>query len=321
MFFKSYADLAKDIELWSSKLPEFSAIIGVPRSGILPASLLALKRNIPLLDLSAFTVGAGFPLAYNRPLRRGGTRIEPVEGNIRILVIDDTTYTGSTLAQLKEELRHKFSGVEFQYAAYMAGTPGIQHCDHVMYATENVPQLVEWSTLHIPFNKYTMTDLDGVICEDWTLGDEDLHKEQYSRFLENAAVLIRPSYPVRAIVTNRLEKNRGLTEAWLKKHGIKYEMLIMCPARDAYDRQVRYGLAGFKRLTYEEDDPSQLFIESDTIQAMGISYSNKPVLDWQYKKLLNGLDTTSVTQSFQATNGVTVNLPNKHEYKGPVVSM
>ena len=52
LFYRSYQQLTSDMHAW--ELPDFAAICGVPRSGIIPATILALRRNlhsVPLSDL------------------------------------------------------------------------------------------------------------------------------------------------------------------------------------------------------------------------------------------------------------------------------
>ena len=55
MIFVSYAQLVKDVLAWSEKLHRnLDLIVGIPRSGMLPASILALHRNIALSDVDTF---------------------------------------------------------------------------------------------------------------------------------------------------------------------------------------------------------------------------------------------------------------------------
>jgi hypothetical protein len=55
MNFRSISDLSADLFRWSDELPrDLTLIVGIPRSGILAASILALHRNLP------FQVNGGF---------------------------------------------------------------------------------------------------------------------------------------------------------------------------------------------------------------------------------------------------------------------
>ncbi len=79
-------------------------------------------------------------------------------------------------------------------------------------------------------------------------------------------------------LTSRLEKYRTLTEAWLAKHEIKYDRLIMLDLPSKAERQ-RLGAHGsFKAEFYRKSD-AILFIESEHEQALKIArLSGKPVL-------------------------------------------
>ena len=59
MHYRSVADLNEDIKANLHKIPEdVTLIVGVPRSGMLAANLIALYLNIPLTDIDNFIAGA-----------------------------------------------------------------------------------------------------------------------------------------------------------------------------------------------------------------------------------------------------------------------
>lgn len=52
MNYRSIVDLNSDIKKWISELPnDLDLIVGIPRSGLLVANLLALHLNLPLTDV------------------------------------------------------------------------------------------------------------------------------------------------------------------------------------------------------------------------------------------------------------------------------
>jgi len=87
---------------------------------------------------------------------------------------------------------------------------------------------------------------------------------------------------VQAVVTSRIEKYREATEEWLKRHGVRYNALVMHPAKtpeqrrqmgDHAERKARVYAKGFK------SKETMLFIESDEKQAKKIAeLTKKPVL-------------------------------------------
>ena len=56
--YRSIATLNRDVFAWVQKLPrDIELIVGVPRSGLLVASLLSLYMNVPLTDAEGFLEG------------------------------------------------------------------------------------------------------------------------------------------------------------------------------------------------------------------------------------------------------------------------
>ena len=83
----SYAQLHADIVSFSATLPaDLVAIVGVPRSGVMAASLLALHRHIPLSDAETFARTGRF---YTPGPRLGAG--PPTEG--KVLLLDDSALT------------------------------------------------------------------------------------------------------------------------------------------------------------------------------------------------------------------------------------
>ena len=61
MNYRSVADLNRSIVSWLPSLPgDIELIVGVPRSGLLAANLLALHRNLPLTDIDGLLAGRIF---------------------------------------------------------------------------------------------------------------------------------------------------------------------------------------------------------------------------------------------------------------------
>jgi hypothetical protein len=65
MNYRSIATLNRQIVNWLDQLPsDLDLIVGIPRSGLLVANLLALHQNLPLTDIDGFLAGKIF---YNGP--------------------------------------------------------------------------------------------------------------------------------------------------------------------------------------------------------------------------------------------------------------
>lgn len=283
LFYITYQQLVQGVRDWSHYLPEYSAVVGVPRSGLLPATILAQHRNIPLVPLELVLRGER---PWNVPLRRseGKARCTDFSAEPKpVLVMEDTVHTGTTLQSL--QARMPKIGEQWQYASVLASDAeavrkaGIQ-LDHVWMDVDNTPVLTEWTIFHVPYMAFVASDLDGVLASDWQ-GDEVLDTSRYFDHVVTASPLIRPTFQLGAIVTGRLEQYRGMTQNWLAKYGIKYRSLVMHPAKSSLERGGPDQIARWKAEVFKHLGLS-LFIESDTyqVQVMKQVLPEANILDW-----------------------------------------
>jgi adenine/guanine phosphoribosyltransferase-like PRPP-binding protein len=99
--YRSYADLSALIHAADiSKLKNYDLVVGIPRSGMIPAYMLGLRLNLPVIDLEGFLNG-------NEPV--GGRRLEVSDLSAinNILVVDDSIRFGGQLLKVKEKLQQK----------------------------------------------------------------------------------------------------------------------------------------------------------------------------------------------------------------------
>ena len=213
--------VAATYELAAKLPPDLTAIAGVPRSGLIPAGILACHLHLPI-----YTVMQG------RMIPCGiGTRSQSLKDDLRaVLVVDDTVCRGGTMKKLRSEIIS-----DVIYAAVFCQPGSEQHVD--MFGRHlPAPHLLEWNFASTYWTVCMGMDLDGVICQDCTAEMDD-DGRRYERFLRNAGPKHLPRFkPVRAIITARLEKYRRQTEAWLRLHGCKWQQLVMCPAANNKER-------------------------------------------------------------------------------------
>ena len=58
MYYKSYADLSVDILVEISKIPKtIQLIVGIPRSGMVPAYMIGAQLNLPVVSIDSFCNG------------------------------------------------------------------------------------------------------------------------------------------------------------------------------------------------------------------------------------------------------------------------
>ena len=132
--------------------------------------------------------------------------------------------------------------------------------------------------MHHGMLKNACVDIDGVLNVDPSFETDD-DGSTYVNFIENAIPLFLPTAPIDTLISCRLEKYRPQTEQWLKKHGVRYNHLVLVdlPTKHARLKWNRHG--EYKTEYYKSHKDLYLFIESSQKQARIIAdVSQKPVI-------------------------------------------
>ena len=258
--FVSFAQLHKDIREFSVKLPDFDAIIGIPRSGTFIANLIALQKN------------TRFGLLYERQfiILQGGLR-DTKKDIKRALIFDDSVSTGTSITKVKETLETVNGGslfykdIRIEYGCLYVEEGAEKYVDHYMRAMPN-PRMFEWNFMNHGLLEQACCDIDGVLCNDY-IGEESGEEAH----IQNAVCIAKPKYRIHSIVSGRIQKFSDATFKWLIKNGIPCGNLYLRPDRNE-------SAEDFKARIYK-DSPCIVFMESSENQAKIIAEkTNKPVL-------------------------------------------
>ena len=253
--------------LW--KIPhDIDLVVGVPRSGMLPASMIALYLNTNLGDIDSLLEDKYFPTGDTRKYMMRHKEIK------KVLVVDDSVYSGGSITKTKDILSAIASKYEITYLTPITTSWSKENVD-ISLETIDESRIFEWNLFHHCFLEKSCFDLDGVMCCDPTIDDDGA---QYVKFLETAAPLFIPTAPIDTIITCRLEKYRKQTEAWLTKYNINYKELVMLNMPTKAER-IKWGKHGEYKGEYYKKSDCHLFIESSSRQANVIAnISGKPVI-------------------------------------------
>lgn len=270
MYYRNISDLNQIILKRLSILPrDFDLVVGIPRSGMLPANLLALYLNKPYTDIHSF---------LNGHIYKAGARGQFFDAREfkKVLVVDDSVASGAALEESKASLKHLSPDFDFSYCAvYVA--PGKEKMVDFYFEVVPLPRYFQWNIFNHTGLEKACFDIDGVLCADPT-ADQNDDGEKYLDFIRNASPLYIPGSRIGTIVTSRLEKYRKETEAWLAKNNVKYNELVMLDLPDMEARQKANNHAAHKAETYKSK-PYVLFVESSLEQAREINrIAKKPVL-------------------------------------------
>jgi len=268
MNYRSFDDLYKTIIKGAEKLPEdIDLVVGVPRSGLLAANILALYKNIPMTDLEGLAEKR--LIAHGNRLKKfGEIRFESLR---KVLIIDDSSISGRAIAKTKAfvEENRLDTAYDILYGVVFS-TKGSCGLFDVHFDLCSAPRVFDWNIFHHDaFLKDACVDIDGVLCRDPS-DEENDDGERYREFLLNVAPKLVPKETIGYLVTNRLEKYRPETEAWLRKHNIKFRKLYMSQHASKAARIAAADHHLHKAKVYAETN-APIFIESSYEQAKGIS--------------------------------------------------
>jgi len=260
----STARLAADSVTLAGLLPaDCAGIVGIPRSGMVPAAICATHLHLPLWEL---TPSGPVPLGAGS---RGGGLYRP-SGSLA--VVDDTSYSGAALALARQRMR----GLPAIYAVVYA-LPMETPQDDLFVRQLAAPHLLEWNFVNNgPFwgaasadaggiyGTGCGVDLDGIIVHDDESGGRP-----------GTPYMVPRAHPVRLIATARPESARVQTEAMLRSLGVRWERLEMLP--DGVPLTME-SAAAHKARHYAATSLG-FFLESDPAQAETIfRAAGKPVI-------------------------------------------
>lgn len=270
--YKSIADLSKTISGKINIIPSsVDLVVGIPRSGMLPGSIIALYLNTPLTDVYSYLDNRALAVGQTRRVKKNSlTKCEQAK---HILVVDDSIYSGNSIRVIAELLDKNKLGenVKITYCCIygvLEKHPGVD----LVFEVVPIPRFFEWNIFHHNVLESACFDIDGVLCVDPTKEQND-DGINYINFILNAEPLFIPTKKINNLVTSRLEKYRKETECWLAKNGVEYDKLYMLDLPDAETRRRLGAHAKFKSKIYREAAVTTLFVESELRQAIEIANS------------------------------------------------
>jgi uncharacterized HAD superfamily protein len=295
MNYKSIGELSSCIRSNLHKIPQdVDLIVGIPRSGLLAGSVLALHLNIPIVDLEGFVENRKIKYGRTRSIRN--PKIKAPKDADHILVVDDSAWSGKSMAAAVKLIESANFGSQYTTCVAYVAHRGNREID-IYFEKVTMPRAFEWNIFHKRTLEECCVDIDGVLCVDPTNNEND-DGEKYKRFLLNAVPLILPTTKIGALVTSRLEKYRRETQQWLEMNRIEYHDLVMLDLPDAATRRKLRIHGKFKAEVYRKYPGAHLFIESEARQAIEIAkLSGRSVLCFEDQRVytpgtsLNSVDS------------------------------
>lgn len=230
----------------------FDVVVGIPRSGMIPAALIATMWQKPLADV----VGYGKGIVHGR----SG---EPVKPGSRVLLVDDSCNKGRAMARAVAMLPKGTTVTRLAiFGPYQVNPASVVD---VSFSDCPGPRCFAWNLWkHIRLPRWGF-DMDGVLCRDNAKAEKD-DGPRYAKFIADAEPLFLPQRPIGHIVTCRLERYRPETEAWLRRHRVSFERLHMMPYKTKAERMAAGNRGGWKAGIVRELG-LEMFVESNPKQA------------------------------------------------------
>jgi orotate phosphoribosyltransferase len=265
--FVTTARLMEDTKRLATMLPaDTTRIVGVARSGLCAATMVAMIRHLPL-DIARQSKGDVIEGGNGWRLTQAAGQAGPGT----VVVIDDTAMTGNSIKQVLPVVKRHYPNASTKSAVVYCN-PQAKVKPDLFARPLPWPHLLEWNVFNSVLSPSTATDFDGILCRD-CLPAEDDDGPRYLNFLRTAS----PLYPMRKvaiplIVTARLEKYRAETVAWLERHGMRAEKIIMGPWADNRER-ARVDIGAWKGEHFAKWSKGRggikplLFVESEERQA------------------------------------------------------
>jgi orotate phosphoribosyltransferase len=218
--------ISSDIFDWCNKISsDFDTVVAIPRSGLLVGSTIATYFGKPLSTPDMIIEGKQWMPAE--------LKTQKINLNFynTLLLVDDSICSGKQMENYVNLIQNHLPNKKIIKAVLYKSKEATYNVDsyYKEVSNKNFNQY-DFSLMHQKFGLNIACDLDGILCKDYS-------GQNYDDFLRNAIPHRIPIFEIDSILTARLEKYRGITEEWLKKHNVRYKNLYMLSGHDNSDIQ------------------------------------------------------------------------------------
>lgn len=254
-----------------------------------------------MADLDGFLAGR---------ILSSGERLKKIDSDTylksprKVLVVDDATGGGKQMDIARRKIAEMSMRHEVFFGAlYVATYEQLHKLDYSLLYLPH-PGFFEWNIFHHVLLKNACMDIDGVLCRDPEVFEDDDGKI-YEEFLRTVKPIHIPTVKIGWLVTCRIEKYREITAEWLKNNSIQYDHLIMMKYPDKKSKRKAGAYSLFKANIYKTTG-AKLFIESSKLQAEEIArFTGKYVYCTSTHALINpsllGQLTEKIKEEIQKT--------------------
>ena len=242
MIFVTYDELIRDAQSLAARMPpDTIGVLGVPRSGLMVAGMMAMTRHVHLGDIQTFANTGKFTSPGRRMTVAGPS---PYRGTI--CVVDDSAYSGKAMRDARAGMERSpyYAHHDWKFVVVYGSEKAKYSYDDCIKPI-NEARRFEWNFMNRGDITDAIVDIDGVLCEDPPAKLEDNY-DRYREWVATAPPKNIPYYEIGTLVTMRLGLYREETESWLERWGIRYKRLMMCDARTPHKRRKEWDYGKWK---------------------------------------------------------------------------
>lgn len=266
--FISNQQLAADSIALANKLSEyeFKGVIGIPRSGLIPAAQIAAHLHLPLYSIKNGLI----------QLNAGQRLQEPAKGK-KFLMVDDTYCNGTAAKRALEQSGLDRSDV-YLCAVYCHTLEGLDFGGYLY----SLPHFLEWCFCNTFYSKWMVFDFDGIICEDWKEKPVSDTDPLWTKHIRTVKPLYLPRKFPATIITARPNIFSTISLIWLQKHGVKVDKIYFWEKNPEERWKDEFTVASWKAdilRILRKQQHINFYVESDIKQAIYImQFSGIPVI-------------------------------------------
>ena len=222
MNYKSFADLSQDVKQNLDKIPkDVTLVVGIPRSGLLAANLIALYTNLPLTDIDSFIEGKILCPSF----QHADLYEKAFTG--KILIVDDSVATGKAIEDARQKLQPIIDAASYELLfCCVYADPDKKHLVDIPLLLLGRPRLFEWNLFHNKIMEKSGVNLPGVVAVD-TTNFKEKGNEKHFKTLLNATPYIIPKKKIGAVFYQSSLENKQATENWLQQNGVLFEESVI----------------------------------------------------------------------------------------------
>ena len=150
MNFITVAELNSDIVENLHNIPRnIDIIVGIPRSGMLVATLISLYMNKPLSDFDSFVQGRIYSVGETKNTSENETEYARIR---KVLIVEDSSISGNSIRKARERLEAVNSKIEYVILAAYITKSTISLVD-LYFKIVSPPRCFEWNFMHHRYMK------------------------------------------------------------------------------------------------------------------------------------------------------------------------